>query len=59
MTIEEQQELQHLDACERQGMVLPGHHRGRLADLRRQEILETVQGMLPPVNPVEKGVEKR
>lgn len=52
MTIEQQAELRMLDAEERAGKHLTGAEKGRLADLRRAEILETVQGMLPAVSPV-------
>lgn len=59
MTIEQQAELRMLDTEERTGKVLTGAERGRLADLRRAEILETVQGMLPAVSPMIADVEKR
>lgn len=59
MTIEQQKELHLLDAEERAGKTLTGAEKGRLADLRRAEILETVKEMLPTVNPVTAKVEKR
>jgi hypothetical protein len=59
MTSEQQAELHLLDAEERAGKVLTGAEHGRLADLRRAEILETVKEMLPKVNPVTANVEKR
>jgi hypothetical protein len=59
MNDEERAELAQLDAAERDGLVLTGGERGRLADLRRAEILATVAGLLPPVNPVTAGTEVR
>jgi hypothetical protein len=59
MTSELQAELRVLDERERQGEVLTGGEKGRLADLRRAEILDTVAGVLPPVNPVTAGAEVR
>lgn len=51
MTPAERELLSHLDAKDRAGCVLTGFDRGRLADLRRAEILETVLSLLPPVTP--------
>jgi hypothetical protein len=44
----EQAELHALDAAERDGHVLTGAERGRLADLRRADILDVVATLLPP-----------
>lgn len=51
MTPAERELLAQLDAKDRAGCVLTGLERGRLADLRRAEILETVLSLLPPVTP--------
>lgn len=48
MDAEQRAELAQLEADERDGKVLTGCQRGRLAELRRAEILETVRGWLPP-----------
>lgn len=42
----EQTELERLDAAERAGELLTGEQRGRLADLRRADILLAVEAML-------------
>ena len=42
----ERAELNQLAADERLGRILTGEQKGRLADLRRAEILETVAGWL-------------
>lgn len=59
MTLEEQAEWCRLDQEERNGKHLTGAEKGRLADLRRAEILDAVRGMLPAVSPVMADVEKR
>lgn len=51
MTADERVELTRLDQAERAGQVLTGAERGRLADLRRAEILDAVTKLMPPVNP--------
>lgn len=48
MKADERTELDGLDAAERAGQVLTGAQRGRLADLRRADILATVANMLHP-----------
>jgi hypothetical protein len=59
MNENERAELSQLDADDRVGKVLTGAERGRLADLRRAEILDQVASMLPPVNPVTAAAEIR
>lgn len=59
MTTDELAELKVLDGSERAGRVLTGAERGRLADLRRAEILDTVASLLPPLHPVTAKVEVR
>lgn len=59
MTSDELHELKQLDAAERSGQVLTGAERGRLADLRRAEILAAVAGLFPPINPITAGMEVR
>lgn len=46
MNAEERDEFSRLDTAQRDGKLLTGAELGRLADLRRAEILETVQGLL-------------
>jgi hypothetical protein len=59
MTTEELKELTRLDAEDRAGKVLTGSERGRLADLRRAEILDAVNALLPTVNPATSKREVR
>lgn len=51
MTADERVEWTRLEQAERAGQVLTGTERGRLADLRRAEILDAVAKLAPPVNP--------
>lgn len=53
---DEQDELVQLDADERAGKVLTGGQRGRLADLRRAEILSTVSEWLRVLREEPKGL---
>ncbi len=46
MNADERAVLVLLDAAERDGRVLTGAERGRLADLRKAEILDEVRGLL-------------
>lgn len=59
MTPEQLEELTRLDAEDRAGKVLTGSERGRLADLRRAEILDVVNTLLPTVNPTTSKREVR
>mgnify|MGYP001569982191 CR=1 FL=1 len=48
MNKDERTELAELDTAERAGQVLTGDQRGRLADLRRADILAAVSAMWHP-----------
>ena len=59
MIAQERAELAQLEADERAGKVLTGAERGRLADLRRADILDAVKALLPTVNPTTSKREVR
>jgi hypothetical protein len=59
MMAQERAELAQLEADERAGKVLTGAERGRLADLRRADILDAVKALLPTVNPTTSKREVR